>query len=158
MLGIGCPDRHALPRVNLVEICRERRVLPSRASGFVLRRIMVVRAPAEDRPLSTTKPTARGRFKASDFHRLGGEAFGGEWLVLWRFPGIPWRRGAFFRDLGEQPGLDRGTGPLLLRLIVGETAGLEDDRAQLAYAAATSVVEMHKRKARSGHRLPPEQA
>src|SRR4029077_16564823 len=37
MLGIGCPDRHALPRVNLVEICRARRVLPSRASGFVLR-------------------------------------------------------------------------------------------------------------------------
>src|SRR4029077_10952992 len=41
MLGIGCPDRHALPRVNLVEICRARRVLPSRASGFVHRIIAV---------------------------------------------------------------------------------------------------------------------
>src|SRR5882762_2473463 len=37
MLGIGRPDRHALPRVNLVDIRRPRRVLPSRASGFVLR-------------------------------------------------------------------------------------------------------------------------
>src|SRR5882757_6536246 len=42
MLGIGRPDRHALPRVNLVDIRRPRRVLPSRASGFVLRRYPAV--------------------------------------------------------------------------------------------------------------------
>src|SRR6266481_2558939 len=46
MLGIGRPDRHALPRVNLVDIRRPRRVLPSRASGFVLRRV----APVAGRP------------------------------------------------------------------------------------------------------------
>ena len=37
MLGIGCPDRHALPRITLSKMRRPRRVLPSRASGFVLR-------------------------------------------------------------------------------------------------------------------------
>jgi hypothetical protein len=103
--------------------------IDTRGLSGSFRRILVVRARAGDRPLSTTEPTAPGRFKASDFHRLGGEAFGGERLVLWRSPGIHRRRGAFFRDLGEQPGLDRSGGPLLLRLIVGKTAGLEDDRA-----------------------------
>ena len=39
MLGIGCPDRHALPRITSSKMRRPRRVLPSRASGFVLRRI-----------------------------------------------------------------------------------------------------------------------
>jgi hypothetical protein len=37
MLGIGCPDRHALPRITLSKMRRPRRVLPSRASGFVHR-------------------------------------------------------------------------------------------------------------------------
>ena len=37
MLGIGCPDRHALPRLTLSKMRRPRRVLPSRASGFVHR-------------------------------------------------------------------------------------------------------------------------
>jgi hypothetical protein len=37
MLGIGCPDRHALPRIMLSKMRRPRRVLPSRASGFVRR-------------------------------------------------------------------------------------------------------------------------
>ena len=63
------------------------------------------------------------------------------------------RRGPFFRDLGKQPGLNRGGRPLLLRMIVGETAGLEDYRAQLGDAAATGVVEVHERKAGSGHRI-----
>src|SRR6476469_7006634 len=38
MLGTGCPDRHALPRVTSPK-STDRDVLPSRASGFVLRRI-----------------------------------------------------------------------------------------------------------------------
>jgi len=37
MLGIGCPDRHALPHITLSKMRRPRRVLPSRASGFTLR-------------------------------------------------------------------------------------------------------------------------
>src|SRR4029077_10444671 len=56
MLGIGCPDRHALPRVNLVEICRARHELPSRARGFVLRRIFTV--PAGSGEGALTAPTA----------------------------------------------------------------------------------------------------
>src|SRR5882757_5260808 len=56
MLGIGRPDRHALPRVNLVDIRRPRRVLPSRASGFVLRRILVVAVRSGEGLL--TDPTA----------------------------------------------------------------------------------------------------
>src|SRR6516165_7562610 len=43
MLGIGCPDRHALPRITLSKMRRPRRVLPSRASGFVLRHIADLR-------------------------------------------------------------------------------------------------------------------
>jgi len=42
MFGIGCPDRHALPRITLSKMRRPRRVLPSRASGFVLRRDLAV--------------------------------------------------------------------------------------------------------------------
>ena len=38
MLGIGRPDRHALPRITSSKMRQPRRVLPSRASGFVLRR------------------------------------------------------------------------------------------------------------------------
>jgi hypothetical protein len=41
------------------------------------------------------------------------------------------RRASFFLDLGEQPGLNRRGRALLLRMIVGETAGLEDYGAQL---------------------------
>ena len=37
MLGVGCPDRHALPHITSSKMHRPRRVLPSRASGFVLR-------------------------------------------------------------------------------------------------------------------------
>jgi hypothetical protein len=44
MLGIGCPDRHVLPRIMLSKMRRPRRVLPSRASGFVLRPKAVTRA------------------------------------------------------------------------------------------------------------------
>src|SRR3954452_2320170 len=39
MLGIGCPDRHALPRITSSKSYQPRCALPSRASGFVLRRI-----------------------------------------------------------------------------------------------------------------------
>jgi hypothetical protein len=93
------------------------------------------------------------RFWAVVGGSLGGEAFEGEWLVGRRFPDISRRRGLFFLDLGEQSGLDRGGGPLSLHIVMGERAGLEDDGAQLGGAAATSVVEVHKRKAGPGHRI-----
>ena len=57
---------------------------------------------------------------------FGGEAFGGEGFRR-RFPDR--RRGTFFPDLGEQPGLGRGGRPVSLRIIVGKTAALEDDGA-----------------------------
>src|ERR1700758_3160323 len=41
-------------------------------------------------------------------------------------------------------------------MIVSETAGLENNGAQLADAAATGVVEVHKREARPGHRILQE--
>ena len=44
----------------------------------------------------------------------------------------------------------------MLRVIVREAAGLEDDGAQLGGAAATRVVEMHERKAGAGHRILQE--
>jgi hypothetical protein len=47
-------------------------------------------------------------------------------------------------------------GPLLPRMIVSETAGLEDYGAQPGAAVATSVVEMHKRNAGPGHRILKE--
>jgi predicted nucleic acid-binding protein len=87
---------------------------------------------------------------------LGGEAFGDEWLVRRRCSDIRCRRGSLFLDLGEQPGLDRGGRPRSLRIVMGETAGLENYGAQLGDAAATSVVEMHKRKARPRHRILQE--
>ena len=87
---------------------------------------------------------------------LGGEAFGDQWLVRRRCSDIRRRRGSLFLDLREQPGLDRGGAPLSLSIIMGEMAGLEDYGAQLGDAAATSVVEMHKRKARPRHRILQE--
>jgi hypothetical protein len=41
-------------------------------------------------------------------------------------------------------------------MIVGEAAGLEDYRTQLDDAAATVVIEVHKRKAGPGHRILQE--
>jgi hypothetical protein len=83
---------------------------------------------------------------------LGGEAFGDE-RPRRRFPDICRRRGSFFLDLGEQPGLNHGGGPLSLHIIAGETASLEDYGAQLGDAAAASVIEVHKRKAGPRHRI-----
>jgi hypothetical protein len=77
---------------------------------------------------------------------LGGEAVGSEPLVRDGVRDIRRRRGSFFLDLGEQPGLGRGGRPLSLRIVIGEVAGLENDRAQLGNAAAAPVVEMNKRK------------
>jgi hypothetical protein len=68
--------------------------------------------------------------------QLGGEALRGEWLVWSRLPDIRRRRGALFPD--------RGGCPLSLRIVMGETSGLEDHGPQLGDAAATSVVEVHK--------------
>ena len=57
MLGIGCPDRHALLRITSSKLRRPRRVLPSRASGFVHRRNLAVRGRSgegrESYPLQT---------------------------------------------------------------------------------------------------------
>jgi len=82
---------------------------------------------------------------------LGGKALGGKWLVRLRFPDVGGWRGSFFINLGEQPGLNRGGGPLSFGIIMCETAGFEDYRAQLGDAAAATVIEVHKRKAGPGH-------
>ena len=82
---------------------------------------------------------------------LGGDAVSGERLIRRRRLDISRRRGSSFLDLGEQPGLNRGGCPLSLCIIMGETTGLEDYGAQLSDAAATNVVEVHKRKAGPGH-------
>src|SRR6266403_4890226 len=57
---------------------------------------------------------------------LGGEVLGDERCVRRHIRDIRRRRASFFLDLGEQPGLNRGGRALLLRMIVSETAGLED--------------------------------
>jgi hypothetical protein len=84
---------------------------------------------------------------------LRGEATGDEWLVRCRFSENHWQSFPFFLDLSEQPGLNRGGCPLSLRNIMGEAAGLEDHGPQLGDAAATGIVEMHKRKAGPRHRI-----
>ena len=61
-----------------------------------------------------------------------------------------------FLDLGEQPCFGRGSRPLLLRVIISKTAGRQDYGAQLGDAAATTVVEVHKRKAGPGHGILQE--
>jgi hypothetical protein len=88
--------------------------------------------------------------------RLGGKAFGDDRLTVRRVRAIRRRCLPLFPDLGQQPGLKRGGRPLLLRMIVGETAGLENDGAQLGDAAATPVIKVHKRKARPWHRILQE--
>ena len=70
-----------------------------------------------------------------------------------RFFDIRRRRGSFFLYLSEKAGFNRGRRPLSLRIIMGKAASLENYGSQLDDAAATSVVEMHKRKARSGYRI-----
>jgi hypothetical protein len=49
MLGIGCPDRHALPHLNPSKTTPTATSAPSRASGFVHREGF--RMPARDRPV-----------------------------------------------------------------------------------------------------------
>ncbi|MGC1891381.1 MAG: hypothetical protein WA709_35795, partial [Stellaceae bacterium] len=70
-------------------------------------------------------------FADSRLRSLGGKVLGDERCVRRRIRDIRRRRASFFLDLGEQPGLNRGGRALLLRMIVGETAGLEDYGAQL---------------------------
>jgi hypothetical protein len=82
----------------------------------------------------------------------GGEVTGRERLVRRRVRDIRRWCGFLFLDLGEEPGPGRGRCPLLLRMIVGETAGLEDYRAQFGDAAATRIVEVHERKPGPRHR------
>jgi hypothetical protein len=57
------------------------------------------------------------------------------------------RPGSFFLDLGEQTRLNRGGCPLSLHIVTGKTAGPDNYRGQLDGAAATRVVEAHKRRA-----------
>src|SRR5438094_9997120 len=63
MLGIGRPDRHALPRITLVEIAPTTTRAPSRASGFVHRRNLAVPARPgqrqESNPFQTLSPQPR---------------------------------------------------------------------------------------------------
>ena len=66
---------------------------------------------------------------------LGSEAFGGEGLRR-DVRDIP-RRAPFFADLGKQPGLGRRSRPVLLRMIIDEASGLEDDGTQFGGIAAT---------------------
>ena len=63
---------------------------------------------------------------------LGGEAFGGERLMRRGVRAIHRPHAPIFLDLGEQPGPGRGGRPLLLRMIVGQTAGLWTDPAGVA--------------------------
>lgn len=79
---------------------------------------------------------------------LSGEAFGCRWLVP--------RLSSFLIDLGEQPGLNRRSGPLSIRIVMGEPARLDDNGAQLGEAAATLIVEVHEGKAGAGHRILEE--
>ena len=64
---------------------------------------------------------------------LGGEAFGGGLLVCCR------RCSSLLLDLGEQPSLHRGGGALSFRIVVRETARLDDDGTQLG--EATGCIE-----------------
>jgi hypothetical protein len=52
MLGIRYPDRHALLRITSSKLRRPRRLLPSRASGFVLRRVSPVAVRPDEGPFT----------------------------------------------------------------------------------------------------------
>jgi hypothetical protein len=59
MLGIRCPDRHALPRITSSKNAPIQTRAPSRASGFVRRPFAVARAAAGDakRPYGNRWPS-----------------------------------------------------------------------------------------------------
>ncbi len=56
MLRIGHPDRHALLRITPHETPCPVTAAPSRASGFVLRRILLIAARPGDRLISEPQP------------------------------------------------------------------------------------------------------
>jgi hypothetical protein len=88
---------------------------------------------AEDSPLEQAgfePPVPSDTTRDDRLRSLGGEVLGDERCVRRRIRDIRRGRASFFLDLGEQPGLNRGGRALLLRMIVGETAGLEDYGAQ----------------------------
>ena len=58
MLGIGCPDRHALPRIR-PSIARTMTPASSRESGFVLGALRVDPAVEAERPLRASKAVLR---------------------------------------------------------------------------------------------------
>ena len=103
------------------------------------------RGPAVHLPalISTTCRMASRRSAAAATRQGGWD----ESPVRRRFRGRSRRSCPLFLDLGEQPGLGCGSRPLLLRVIISKTAGREDYGEQLGDAAATTVVEVHKRKA-----------
>src|SRR6266404_9060698 len=76
MLGIGRPGRHALPRITSSKMRRPRRVLPSRASGFVLRREGVIECEADDALLSTVAdgPLAQASERSPFYYSGAGYA------------------------------------------------------------------------------------
>jgi hypothetical protein len=61
--------------------------------------------------------------------------------------------GAALPPMIAAPRVDTGGCALSLRTVVCETTGLEDYGAQLGDAAATSIVEVNKRKTGPGHRI-----
>jgi hypothetical protein len=87
---------------------------------------------------------------------LGGQPLGSECLIWHQSSDISSRRRSFFIDIGEQPGFDRGSCPLSLRIILCETASLEDYGAQFGGAVAARVVEVHERKTGTGHGILQE--
>src|SRR5215471_5461737 len=60
MLGIGCPDRHALQRITSPKLRRPRRCSPP-ASGFVPRRNLVVAAHSGEVPITVRFADLRHR-------------------------------------------------------------------------------------------------
>ena len=69
-----------------------------------------------------------------------------------------WRRrcNTLFADLGEEPGLRGDGGSLSFRVIMRETARLEDYGAQFGRAPTPIVVEVHEWKAGTRHRILQE--
>jgi hypothetical protein len=144
----GAGRKEEAPGLRVPQKRKPRRGQP----GFLKGRSAFGGLRSSHRPTRTDLRRFRSSAAAQAFGRPSdGEAFGVERLVRRGFHRIRRRRGSFFRDLGEQPSLNRSVRPLSLRIVMGETTGLEDYGAQLGDAAATTVVEVHKRKSGSGH-------
>ena len=111
MLGIGCPDRHALPRHHPDKMYRPAAALPSRASGFVLRRSAADGGRCREGPLTDpiadaqacrwelvkmpqtlplhTVPRVRSRFRIVAALALSFRSMKAPWSTLARTTGEP---------------------------------------------------------------------